>query len=146
MLPLPDEVEQFAADPAPDKRQVLIDRLLTRPEYAEFWAMRWGDLLRIKGSKVTGPGVHKFHRWLLAAVRDNMPYDQFARALITAEGSTIDNPPANYYRTGATTSDCAENTSQLFLGIRIQCAKCHNHPHDRWSIACNARRRALPTK
>ena len=132
-LPPPADVEAFLADQSADKRLRLVDRLLARPEFAEFWALKWADLLRIKGSKITAPGVHKFHRWLLAAMRDNMPYDQFAAALLTAEGSTIDNPAANYYRAGATAIDCAENTSQLFLGIRIQCARCHNHPHDRWS-------------
>ena len=69
----------------------------------------------------------------MAAFRDNMPYDQFARQLLTAEGSTFVNPPANYFRTATETNDCTETTSQLFLGIRIQCAKCHNHPFERWS-------------
>ena len=77
--------------------------------------------------------MHKFHRWLVAAFRDNMPYDQFARQLLTAEGSTFANPPANYFRTATETNDCTETTSQLFLGIRIQCAKCHNHPFERWT-------------
>ena len=77
--------------------------------------------------------MHKFHRWLVAAFRDNMPYDEFARELLTATGSTFENPAANYYRTATETNDCTETTSQLFLGIRIQCAKCHNHPFERWS-------------
>ena len=116
-----------------DKRAKLIDALLERPEYAEFWALKWGDLLRIRNAKVSNAGVHKFHRWLVAAFRDNMPYDQFARELLTADGSTFVNPPANYFRTATDTNDCTETTSQLFLGIRIQCAKCHNHPFERWT-------------
>ncbi|REK13099.1 MAG: DUF1549 domain-containing protein [Planctomycetota bacterium] len=133
VLPKPAETKAFLADSDPEKRAKLIDELLERPEFAEFWALKWGDLLRIRNAKVTNSGVHKFHRWLVAAFRDNMPYDQFARELLTASGSTFVNPPANYYRTATETNDCTETTSQLFLGIRIQCAKCHNHPFERWS-------------
>jgi hypothetical protein len=133
VLPEPSETAQFLADGDAQRRATLIDRLLERPEYAEFWALKWGDLLRIRNQKVSNGGVHKFNRWLVAAFRDNMPYDQFARQLLTAEGSTFVNPPANYFRTATETNDCTETTSQLFLGIRIQCAKCHNHPFERWS-------------
>jgi hypothetical protein len=133
LLPEPTETAQFLTDADPNKRAKLIDALLERPEFAEFWALRWGDLLRIRNQKVSNAGVHKFNRWLVAAFRDNMPYDKFARQLLTAEGSTYVNPPANYFRTATETNDCTETTSQLFLGIRIQCAKCHNHPFERWS-------------
>jgi hypothetical protein len=133
VLPRTDETATFLADTDPQKRAKLVDALLERPEFAEFWALKWGDLLRIRNVKVSTGGVHKFHRWLVAAFRDNMPYDQFARALLTSEGSTFVNPPANYFRTATETNDCTETTSQLFLGIRIQCAKCHNHPFERWS-------------
>jgi len=132
-LPTVAEAQAFLADADPAKRTKLIDSLLGRPEYAEFWALKWGDLLRLRNSKVSAAGVHKFHRWIEAALRDNMPYDQFARDLLTADGSTFANPPANYFRTAAETNDCTETTSQLFLGIRIQCAKCHNHPFERWT-------------
>ena len=77
--------------------------------------------------------MHKFHHWLYGGIPHNMPYDQFARELLTARGSTFVNPPANYYRASRDANDCTETTSQLFLGIRIQCAKCHNHPFERWS-------------
>lgn len=133
MLPDPGESKAFLADTDPAKRAKLIDTLLERPEFAEFWALKWGDLLRVRNIKVSVGGVHKFNRWLVAAWRDNMPYDEFARQLLTAEGSTYVNPPANYFRTATETNDCTETTSQLFLGIRIQCAKCHNHPFERWS-------------
>jgi hypothetical protein len=95
--------------------------------------MKWADLLRLRGNKVTPSGVHKFHRWLVAALRDNMPADKFAQTLLLADGSTYANPAANFFRTAADTNDCTETTSQLFLGIRIQCAKCHNHPFERWT-------------
>jgi hypothetical protein len=119
VLPEPAEAAKFLADGDPQKRSKVIDALLERPEFAEFWALKWGDLLRIRNAKVSNSGVHKFHRWLVAAFRDNMPYDKFAKELLTAEGSTFVNPPANYFRTATETNDCTETTSQLFLGIRI---------------------------
>lgn len=133
ILPQVQEVSDFLSDKQPDKRARLIDQLLARPEYAQFWALKWGDLLKLRSKKVGEAGVHKFHRWLVEAVRDDLPYDRFAAELLTAEGSTFRNPAANYYRTSTTTDDCTETTSQLFLGIRIQCAKCHNHPFERWT-------------
>jgi hypothetical protein len=131
MLPERAEAEAFVADPSLGKRAALIDRLLARTEHAEFWALKWGDLLRVKGSKLTSPGVHKFHRWLVTAIRTNVPYDQFVRELLTATGSTFEHPPAGYYRASPDPAACAETTAQLFLGLRIQCAKCHNHPYER---------------
>jgi hypothetical protein len=133
LLPKVEESQAFLADKDPQKRSKLIDSLLERPEFAEFWALKWGDLLRLRNNKVSQAGVHKFNRWIARAVRSNMPYDQFARELLTADGSTFNNPPANFFRTAADTNDCTETTSQLFLGIRIQCAKCHNHPFERWT-------------
>jgi hypothetical protein len=133
VLPSAAETAAFLADPASDKRAKLIDALLERPEYAEFWALKWSDLLRVNNKQVTQAGVHKFRRWIVAAVRDNMPYDRFVGELLTASGSTYDHPTANYFRSAADTNDCTETTAQLFLGIRIQCAKCHNHPFERWT-------------
>ena len=132
-LPTIGESAAFLADTDPEKRSKLIDALLERPEYADFWALKWGDLLRLRGAKVSATGVPKFHRWIVTAFRENMPYDRFARALLTSAGSTFANPPANFYRAAVDTNDCTETTSQIFLGIRIQCAKCHNHPFERWT-------------
>ncbi len=133
LLPTMEESASFVSDADPEKRGKLIDRLLERPEYAEFWALKWSDLLRLNNKKVTQEGVHKFRRWIVTSLRDNMPYDEFVASLLTSRGSTFNNPPANYYRTAADMNDCVETTSQLFLGIRIQCAKCHNHPFERWT-------------
>jgi hypothetical protein len=133
VLPTVEETQSFLVDQNADKRAKLVDQLFEREEYAEFWALRWGDLFRLNKKKLTEAGVHKFYHWLVASVRDNKPYDQFASELLTASGSTFDNPAANYYRSAGDTNDCAETTSQLFLGIRIQCAKCHNHPFERWT-------------
>jgi hypothetical protein len=133
VLPTAAEVQAFLADGSRDNRDRLIDSLLARDEFAEFWALRWGDLFQAKGSRMSSSGVHKFHHWLVAAVRDNMPYDRFARELLTARGSTFENPAANFFRTATDPIACSEVTSQLFLGVRIQCAKCHNHPYERWT-------------
>lgn len=133
VLPSVDEVRAFLADPADDKRSRLIEELLDRPEYATFWAMRWGDLLQLKDETVSGRGVSKYHKWIVDAFAENMPFDQFVGQLLTADGSTFLNPPANYYRALDKTDECTEATAQLFLGVRIQCAKCHNHPFERWT-------------
>ncbi|MCH2116867.1 MAG: DUF1549 and DUF1553 domain-containing protein [Pirellulales bacterium] len=133
VLPSVDEVRAFLADPSDDKRSRLIDELLDRPEYATFWTMRWADLLQLKDKTVSGRGVSKYHKWIVDAFAENMPFDQFVGQLLTADGSTFLNPPANYYRALDKTDECTEATAQLFLGVRIQCAKCHNHPFERWT-------------
>lgn len=133
LLPTAADSRAFLADSSKDKRAKLIDQLLERPEYAEFWAMKWADLLRVRNQKMTASGVHKFNRWIVRSLREDLPYDQFARQLLTANGNTFSNPAANFYRTTTDFTDCTETTSQLFLGIRIQCAKCHNHPFERWT-------------
>ena len=133
ILPTNDEVAKFFANGASDKRSQLIDALLERPEFAKFWTLKWGDLLRLSGKQVGDDGVYKYHRWLERAIADNLPYDEFARQLLTATGSTHTNPAANFYRTAGDTNDCVETVSQVFLGARLQCAKCHNHPFERWT-------------
>jgi hypothetical protein len=132
-LPTVEETAAFLGDGAPDKRTKLIDSLLARDEHAKFWALKWGDLLRMTSTQIGGQGIHKYHRWLERAFQTNLPYDQFARELLSASGSTLDNPTANFYRTATDTQDCVESISQIFLGARLQCAKCHNHPFERWT-------------
>jgi hypothetical protein len=133
ILPSVDESVAFLSDPSPDKRQRLIDALLQRPEHAKYWALKWGDLLRLTSKSVGNDGVYKYHRWVEDAIRDNMPYDVFVKQLLASSGSTFTNPPANFYRTAADANDCVETISQVFLGARLQCAKCHNHPFERWT-------------
>ncbi len=133
ILPTVDQTRAFLADTDSKKRARLIDQLLQRDEYAKFWALKWGDLLRMTASMVGDEGVFKYHRWVEQSLRDNMPYDQFATQLLTASGSTLSNPPANFYRTAADMNECVETISQVFLGARLQCAKCHNHPFERWT-------------
>ena len=133
ILPTLQETEAFLQDDRPDKRAQLINTLLNRPEHAKFWALKWGDLLRLSVKQIGAPSVHKYHRWIEGALGRNMPYDQFASSLLTASGSTMINPPANFYRTSANRDDAVETSAQIFLGTRIQCAKCHNHPFERWT-------------
>jgi len=133
LLPTVEQVSVFLQDASPDRRAQLIDELLERSDFAKFWALKWGDVLRMTSKQVGGDGVHKYHRWVERAVAANMPYDEFARHLLTASGSTLTNPPANFYRTAGDTNDCVETISQVFLGARLQCAKCHNHPFERWT-------------
>jgi hypothetical protein len=133
LLPTVEETNAFLAEQSPNKRKQLIDRLLERPEFAKFWALKWGDLLKLTTTQVGGSAVHKYHRWIEAAWRDNLPYDQFARQLLVSEGSTLAQPAANFYRTTTDANDCVETVSQVFMGARIQCAKCHNHPFEQWT-------------
>lgn len=133
ILPTPEETTAFLEDKSPDKREKLIDSLLQREEYAKFWALKWGDLLKMTSKLVGDDGVYKYHRWIENSLHENMPYDEFAKQLLTGTGSTLANPPANFYRTSTDMNECVETISQVFLGARLQCAKCHNHPFERWT-------------
>lgn len=132
-LPSEAEAREFLDDPSPGKRTALIDALLASDDYASFWALKWGDLLRSNIKRLRAPGVHKFRRWIFESIRDDKPFDQFARELLEAQGSVFENPAANYWRASRDPQDATETTSQLFLGVRIQCAKCHNHPFEKWT-------------
>lgn len=133
LLPTPEEARAFAADQRKDKRARLIDRLLERNEFSEFWALKWADLFRNEEKTIDRKGVQAFHGWIATALRENKPVDEFVREIIAARGSTYLNPPANYYRALRDPVTRAEATAQVFLGVRLQCAQCHNHPFDRWS-------------
>ncbi len=132
-LPTVAAAQRFLGNSSPNKRSELVDELLERPEYAKFWTLKWGDLLRMNSVQVGADGVYKYHRWVEQTIAANVPYDEFARQLLTASGSTIHNPPANFYRTANDMNDCVESISQIFLGARLQCAKCHNHPFESWT-------------
>ena len=132
-LPRVNEVQEFLNDKSPEKRTKLVDRLLDTDDFADFWTLRWGDILRSNSKKIKTQGVHKFRRWIYDSIRTDKPLDQFAHELLTASGSVYENPPANYWRASRDPNDAVETTAQLFLGIRIQCAKCHNHPFERWT-------------
>ncbi len=133
LLPTAAETRAFLASSDPDKRARLIDALLDRPEYADFWTLKWSDVLRNNRKLVQEKGVHVFQHWLHERIARNTPFDEVVRSLLTASGSTFANPPANYYRIARDPQNLAETTAQLFFGIRMQCAKCHNHPFERWT-------------
>jgi hypothetical protein len=132
-LPTPDEIRSFLADKDPNKRARAVDKVLDRPEFIDWWALKWGDLLRINRTALQEKGMWSFHNWVRAQVRDNVPVDAFVREIVTAEGSTFIDGPANFFQIGRTPEDWAEATAQLFLGIRVGCAKCHHHPFEKWS-------------
>lgn len=130
IIPTAAEAQRFLDSTDPQKRAKLVDELLQREEFAQFWAMKWADVMR--GSKVTisERGVHSFHRWLVDHFREDRPLTEFAREILTGQGNTLNHPEANFYRVARTPEDAAEATAELFLGVRIQCAKCHNHPFE----------------
>ena len=132
-LPTPDETRAFLADDSSDKRIRLIDQLLERPEYADFWANKWADLLRPNPYRVGIKAVWMLHAWLRESFRENKPYDQFARELVAARGSTWRNGATVIHRDRRQTVEIASSISQLFLGVRLECAKCHHHPFEVWS-------------
>ncbi len=137
-LPTPDEIAAFVADADPDKRTKKIEQLLDDPRFVALRTLRLGDMLRVNPRKLAnGPlqarAAMVFDDWLRQSVAANQPYDEFTRELITATGSTMLNGPANFYRVERTPQDRAETIAQAFLGKRMACARCHNHPFDRWT-------------
>jgi hypothetical protein len=122
-----------AADASRLKREAVIDRLLDSPEFVDHWTNKWADLLQANRKYLGEKGVWSFRRWIQQAVASNMPYDRFARTLLTAEGNSYDHPAASYFRVARDTSTATENVTQLFLGVRFACAKCHDHPFERWT-------------
>jgi len=132
-IPPADAARTFIADTAPDKRARLIDTLLERPEFADFWALKWSDLLKLEPRQLDAPGVRVFHDWIRDSIAKNKPLDQFAREIIDARGSTLQNPPANWWRANRDPETRAESTARVFLGTQLRCAQCHNHPFDRWT-------------
>jgi hypothetical protein len=133
LLPTPDEVRKFEADPDPRKRQKLIDALLDRQEYADLWALKWSDLLRAHRRNLGEKGLATFNAWLRQSLRDNRPLDKLVQELITSQGNLYTNGPVAFYYVDRVPDDLAETTAQVFLGVRLQCAKCHHHPFEVWS-------------
>lgn len=131
-LPTADEARAFLADPSPSKREALVDALLTREEYADFWANKWADLLRPNAYRVGVKATFSLDAWLRDAFRRNLPYDQFVRELVTARGSTWRNGAVTLFRDRREPPEITTAVSQLFLGIRLECAKCHHHPFEAW--------------
>jgi hypothetical protein len=134
VLPTAAEARSFLADATPDKRARLIDQLLERREYVDYWSYKWSDLLLVSTKKLKGPAVWSFSNWVRKAVEANKPWDQFAREIVTASGSTIDNGAANYFVLHKDAKLLNEATTLTFLGLSIGCAQCHDHPLERWTL------------
>lgn len=144
-LPNIDEVTSFIESQDPDKRNKLIDRLLGmtgdpeldiyNEQYSAYWTLKWSDLIRNTSNKLGEQGMWSLHNWVRDSFRENKPFDRFVRELVTGTGSIYSNGPANYYRINSSSTDLTESTSQLFLGIRLECAKCHHHPFEKFSQA-----------
>lgn len=141
VYPKPEDVRKFLADPNPKKREVLIDELTQRKEFTEVWVMKWAELLQIR-SGIAGnnnqPPFYKnallYYNWLSERIAKNIPLNEIAIELLAASGGTVSSPAVNFYQTELDQLKLTENVAQVFMGMRIQCAQCHNHPFDRWTM------------
>jgi WD40 repeat protein len=133
VLPTADETRAFLVDPDSGKRRKWVEHLLEQPAYAEYWANKWADLLRPNPDRVGVKSVYMLDEWLRASFRQNKPYDQFAREILTAEGSNHRNGPIVVYRDRREPPELTTLFSQVFMGVRMECAKCHHHPNEKWS-------------
>src|SRR5438552_3430990 len=135
-LPAPEAVRKFIDEPSSGKRDQLVDDLLNRKEFADLWVMKWAELLEIRSrqDQFSPKAALQYYNWLQDKFAHNVPLDKIVQELITASGSTFKNPAANYYQVQTDTLKTAENTAQVFMGMRIQCSQCHNHPFDRWTM------------
>jgi len=131
-LPTPQTVRAFLADKTPGKRDALVARLLERDEYADYWAMKWADVLKVDNQKLTPQVTVAVTRWLRRQMADNVPYDRFVNEILTVRGTTKDETPAAIYLSLVSPEELARSFSQLFLGVRIACAHCHHHPFEKW--------------
>ena len=132
-LPTATEAREFLAATSPNKREELVDSLLHREEYADFQALKWSDVLRVDRLTLGHKQAYTYYRWIRQAFARNRPFDEFARDIITATGSLSKNPAANLYKVAKKPGEAASTISQVFMGVRIECAQCHHHPFDQWS-------------
>ena len=131
-LPTAEEARRFLADSSADKRAKLVDELLRRPEYVDYWTMNWGDILRTDKIKITPQGSVGMMRWLRKQIAQNRPYDEMVREILTAQGPVQSESPAAFFKAVDQPEVASRAVSQLFLGVRIECAQCHHHPSERW--------------
>ncbi|MBT5020478.1 MAG: DUF1553 domain-containing protein [Planctomicrobium sp.] len=131
--PTPQEVKDFLADSTENKRDLLIDHLLDRPEFVDYWTYKWSDLLMLNGTLLRPVALKAYYNWVHERVEKNTPWDQFVQEILTATGSTYENGAANFYSLYETPEDMTENACQAFMGLSIGCAKCHNHPLEKWT-------------
>jgi hypothetical protein len=132
-LPEVAEARAFLQDSSPSRRDALIDKLLARPEFADYWTYKWSDMLMLNGTRLRPKALQTYYKWIHQQVADNVPWDQFVRAIVTATGESVANGPTNFYALSQSPEDMSENVCQAFLGLSIGCAKCHNHPLEKWT-------------
>jgi hypothetical protein len=133
ILPTAEEVEEFLNDKSPDKRAKMIDKLLERDEYVDYWAYKWSDLLLVSSKKLRPNAMFAFYNWIRDGVKENKHWDEFAREIFTGTGSTRQNGALNYFILHKDIIDLTENSVQAFMGQRLTCARCHNHPLEKWT-------------
>lgn len=132
-LPTAAETRDFLTDRSPNRRAKIVDRLLQRSEFADYWALKWSDLLRVDRLELGHKGAYAYYDWIRDSFANNQPLDRFARQLLTAAGPLTEAPAAHFYRVVKKPEEMASTLSQVLLGVRIECAQCHHHPFDRWS-------------
>jgi hypothetical protein len=133
VLPTADEARAFLADASPDKRDKLIDSLLARPEFVDYWAYKWSDLLLVNSQRLSSSAMWSYYHWIRNQVAADTPWDKLARSVVTAKGSNLENGAANFYLLHNDPANLAETASMAFLGMSVACAKCHNHPLEKWT-------------
>ena len=135
VLPSVEEHERFTSSNDPKKREMLVDELLDRKEFVEIWVMKWAELLTIRTTQqVTYKSMLRYYNWLQSKIASNVPMDVMVQELLGSNGGTFTNAATNYYQNETNTLKVSENVAQVFMGMRIQCAQCHNHPFDRWTM------------
>jgi hypothetical protein len=133
VLPTLEETRAYLADDSADKRDRVIESLLEREEFVDYWAYRWSDVFLVNGKKLRPEAVKAYYQWIRGHIENNTPWDEMVREIVTAQGSSYENGATNFYALHQTPEDMAENVSQAFLGLSINCAKCHNHPLEKWT-------------
>ena len=132
-LPTPEEVRGYLEDKSPAKRERLADLLLARPEFVDYWTYKWSDILLVSGSKLRPEAVNAYYQWIRDRVAENTPWDRLVRDVVTAQGSSLENGATNFFAVHQDPETMAENVSQAFMSLSINCAKCHNHPLEKWT-------------
>ena len=132
-LPTPEEVRAFLADTSKTKRAARIDKLIASPAYVDHWTLKWGDLLQNARKYLGEKGAYEFREWIRDSLAHNKPYDRMVREMLSARGSSYESPEANFYRVTRDPKPTMEKTTQVFLGVRMVCAQCHDHPFERWT-------------
>jgi Protein of unknown function (DUF1549)/Protein of unknown function (DUF1553) len=132
-LPTPEQVRAFVADASKTKRAAKIDQLIGSPAFVDHWTLKWGDLLQNNRKYLGEKGAYEFREWIRESIAENKPYDLMVREMLTARGSSYDHPEANFYRVTRDPKPTMEKTTQVFLGVRMVCTQCHDHPFERWT-------------